>query len=91
MHADKLKEIVKLIRNKGLTRHGFAKKLARTQKNKIKRVVAGRTFWKELTRTLREFANYWPDYAVLKETEDVQKYHLVLEVTMPKDLAQTKS
>jgi len=43
------------------------------------------------TRTLRDFANYWSDYAVLKETEDVKQYHLVLEVTMPRDLAQTKS
>jgi len=87
--ADKLKEMLELIRKKGLSRNALAKKLATTGEKKIRRVVAGRTFWRELTRNLKDFANYWPEYSVLKERETVTQFHLVLEVTMDKDLAET--
>lgn len=87
--ADKLRETVELIKNKGLTRHALAKKLAKDEKSKIKRVVAGKAFWKELTRSLRDYAKYWSDYAKLKEWKDMKAYHLSLEVTMPKDLNET--
>lgn len=85
---DKLAEVLetrgirafkKLIRKKRLTKHTSAKKL----------VVAGKDYWKQLTRSLRDFANYWPDYCKLREREDVRNYHLSLEVTMPKDLNET--
>ena len=88
---EKLKRIVKSITTKGLTRANLSKMLATSQNEKIKRVVASRTYWKELTRSLREFASYWSDYAVLKENEDVKQFHLTLEVTMPKDLRQPKT
>jgi len=84
--ADKLKETVQLIQKKGLTKKALAGKLARQEGRKIKRVVAGRTFWKELTRTPRDFARYWSDFCKLDEWEDVEAYHLSLQVTMPKDL-----
>ena len=87
--ADKLKETVELITKKGLTRCALAKKLAKDEKSKIKRVVAGKVYWKQLTRSLRDFANYWSDYCKLNEWEDVKSYHLRLEVTMPKDLNET--
>jgi ParB/RepB/Spo0J family partition protein len=89
--ADMLKELVDLIRKSGLTRDALARKLATTQKKKIKRVAAARTFWKELTRNVKDFARYWPDYSTLKEWEDIKQYHLMLEVTMPKDLGETKT
>jgi len=84
--ADKLKETVELIQRKGLTKQALAGKLAKQEGRKIKRVVAGRTFWKELTRTPRDYARYWSDYCELEEWEDVNAYHLSLRVTMPKDL-----
>lgn len=89
--ADKLKEYVELIQKRGLTRDALARNLATTQKKKIKRVAAARTFWKELIRNVKDFARYWNDYSTLKEWEDVGAYHLTLEVTMPKDLAEVKT
>lgn len=87
--ADTLKETVELIQKKGLSRAKLSRKLAREEKHKIKRVVAGKVFWKELTKSLKEFARFWPDYCELKEWEDVKAYHLRLGVTMPKDLNET--
>jgi ParB family chromosome partitioning protein len=84
--ADQLKEKVDLIRKKGLSRAHLSKKLAKEEKRKIKRVLAGRKFWNELTRSLKDFANYWSDYSKLEEWEDVKAYHLTLSVKMPKDL-----
>lgn len=88
--ADKLKEYVELIQKRGLTRDALARNLATTQKKKIKRVAAARTFWKELIRNVKDFARYWNDYSTLKEWEDVGAYHLTLEVTMPKDLGEAE-
>jgi ParB family chromosome partitioning protein len=84
----KLEEMIQLIRRAGLTRSQLAKKLAEGEKrsSKIKRVVASRTYWKELTKDLKEYARYWRDYCELKEWEDVSSFHLTLKVTMPKDL-----
>jgi len=48
-------------------------------------------FWRELTEPLKEFFNYWSDYSELKEWQDDEAYHLVLEVTVPKDLKQKSS
>lgn len=50
-----------------------------------------RQFWKELTQPLKEFFQYWNEYSILKEWQDDRAYHLVLEVTMPKDLKQESS
>ena len=95
---DKLAEVLetqgtaafkKLIRRKDLMRRASAKKLAKEQKQKVRRVVAGRTFWKELTWSLKEFANYWCDYSELREWEDIYSYHLNLDVTMSKDLNES--
>jgi ParB family chromosome partitioning protein len=83
---DKLKENVELIKKKGISTAQLSKKLAKSQKTKIKRVVAGRKFWSELTRTLRDFSNYWSDFCELEERESVDAFHLTLSVTMPKDL-----
>lgn len=88
---DKLKEMLDLIRIRGMSRNALAKKLAVCQEKKIKRVAASRTYWRELTRSLKEFARYWSDYCRLKESEDVKQYRLVLEVTMDKDLAEKDS
>jgi len=85
---DRLKEVIDLITTKGLTRGSLSKILATTEPKKIQRVVASRTFWKELTKALREFASYWKEYAVLNESEDVKQFQLILRVTMPKDLAK---
>ena len=74
---------------KKLIRKKRSKNLAKGDKSTIKDVVGGKVFWKELTRSLREFADYWPDYCTLKEREDVGAYHLSLEVTMRKDLDET--
>jgi len=84
--ADMLKEKVNLIKKKGLSRAHLAKKLVKSEKRKIKRVLAGRKFWKELTRSLRDFSSYWGDYCKLEEWESVDAYHLTLSVKMPKDL-----
>jgi formylmethanofuran dehydrogenase subunit E len=84
--ADQLKEKVDLIRKKGLSRAHLSKKLAKEEKRKIKRVVAGRTFWNELTKSLREYARYWSEYCKLEEWQDVRAHYLTLKVVMPKDL-----
>lgn len=72
--ADKQKEMVTLIRKNGLTRHALAKKLAASGEKKIKRVVASRTYWNELTKSLKEFARFWSEYSVLKEWETVTEF-----------------
>lgn len=87
--ADQLKETVELIRRKGLSRAQLSRRLARQERKKIKRVVAGRTFWNELTRTLKEFARFWSDYTELTEWQDVRAYHLTLKVVLPKDINET--
>lgn len=74
------KKQCKLIRKKGLTEH------AKKGRKKTDYVIPRKRFWKELTQSLREFANYWADYCKLEEWEDVEAHHLTLEVTMPKDL-----
>jgi ParB family chromosome partitioning protein len=86
LSADKLKENVELIKKKGLSTSQLSKKLAKSEKRKIKRVLAGRKFWNELTRSPKDFARYWSDYCELEEWEDVRAHHLNLKVTMPKDL-----
>jgi ParB family chromosome partitioning protein len=86
--ADQLKEKVNLIRQRGLSRAHLSKKLAKSEKRKIKRVAEGRKFWRELTRTLKDFARYWSDYSKLEEWESVDAYHLNLKVTMLKDLSE---
>lgn len=83
---DKLKETIDLIRKKGLSSTHLAKKLAKSEKRKIKRVLAGKKFWKELTHSLKDFASYWGDYCKLEEWESVDAFHLTLSVKMPKDL-----
>jgi ParB/RepB/Spo0J family partition protein len=88
--ADKLKENVDLIKKRGMSTTQLSKKLAKSQKTKIKRVVAGRKFWIELTRTPKDFASYWSDFCKLEEHESVDAFHLTLTVTMPKDLDDPK-
>ena len=67
----------------------LARKLAKTShKEKIRRVVAGRAYWKELTKTPKEYARFFSDYVTLKELEDVGSFHLTLEVSLPKDPTQ---
>lgn len=44
-----------------------------------------KTYWKKLTESLREFADYWNDFCTIKEWEDDHAYHLTLKVTMQKD------
>jgi len=83
---DKLKENVELIKKRGMSTAQLSKKLAKSEKRKIKRVLAGRKFWNELTRTPKDFAAYWSDFCKLEEWEDVKAFHLTLSVTMPKDL-----
>jgi ParB family chromosome partitioning protein len=86
--ADKLRETVELIRRKGLTRTQLAKKLAKDRPSKVQRVHGSRRYWRELTRTLRDYARYWSDYAKLKEWETTSHYHMLLEVSLPKDLRE---
>jgi ParB family chromosome partitioning protein len=83
---DKLKENVELIQKKGMSTTQLSKKIAKSEKKKIKRVLAGRKFWSELTRTPREFVNYWSDFAKLEEWETVDSFCLTLTIKMPKDL-----
>jgi len=52
----------------------------------MKRFTLGKKFWRELTRSLKDFASYWSDYCKLEEWEEVSAYHLTLSVKMPKDL-----
>jgi len=86
LSTDKIKENVELIQKKGLSTAQLSKKLAKQEKRKIKRVLEGRKFWKELTRSLKDFSRYWSDYCKLEEWEEVSGYHLTLSVKMPKDL-----
>lgn len=97
LEEDKLAEILEHLKHKGFTQKLLAKRLAGVSPSKLKRVVQSRTFWRELTKSLKQccdcshaFADYWADYATLKEWEDVKSYHLELKVTLPKDLAETK-
>ena len=69
----------------------MSKKIAKSEKTKIKRVAAGRKFWKELTRSLNDYSKYWSDYCELKEWEEVSAYHLTLSVKLPKDLDEADS
>lgn len=71
---------------KGLTKPTSAKKLSKDDKSKI---VLGKDYWKQLTQSLRDFANYWCDFSTLEEWEDAENYHLKLEVVMPKDLNES--
>ena len=87
LSADKLKETVELIKKRGMSTAQLSKKLAEQPKQKIRRVLAGRKFWNELTRSPKDFANYWSDFCKLEEWESVDAFHLSLSVTMPKDLS----
>ena len=84
--ADELKEKVDLITKKGVSRAHLSKNVAKSEKTKIKRVAAGRKFWRELTRSLNDYSKYWSDFCELKEWEDVSTFHLTLKVILPKDL-----
>jgi len=88
--ADQLKETVELIKRKGLSRANLAKKLAQRPTSKIRRVQQGKVYWRELTKSLHEFARYWSDYAEIKEWETVSTYNLELRVTLPKDLQEAE-
>jgi len=88
--ADKLKETVELVRRKGLSRASLTKKLAQQPSSKIRRVRESRGFWQELTKTLRGYASYWSDFCQLREWEDVDRYHLELHVSLPKDLKESE-
>jgi len=74
--ADELKETVELIKRKRLSRTQSAKKLAEERPTKIMRVEGAKHYWRELTRSLREYARYWSDYCEVKEWETVDHYHL---------------
>jgi len=89
--ADELKESVEFIKRKGLSRAQLAKKLGKERPSKVQRVRETRVYWRELTRSLKEFANYWEDYSQLKEWETVDRYHLELHVSMPKDLQEEEA
>lgn len=79
-------DTVKLIRKEGLKPKALAQKLAQQGETKLHRVREARVFWKELTRTLRRFAEYWDAYSTLKEYEEPDAYCLELRVRLPKDL-----
>jgi len=79
-------ETVGLIRKEGLKPKALAKKLAQEGSTKLHRAREARVFWKELTRTLKNYAAYWSDYATLTEHEEPDSYHLELHVRLPKDL-----
>lgn len=61
--------------------HQLTKKRAKNEKNID---AVDKVFWKELTKSLRAFAGYWPDLCTLKEWEDEEAYYLSLQVTAPK-------
>lgn len=77
------KAFKKLLRKRVSTKRASAKKPAKGD------VISGKVYWKQLTRSLRDFANYWSDYSTLEEWESDEAWHLRLEVTMPKNLNET--
>lgn len=85
---DRLKEIIDHIRREGLSRHQLKKKLAKDRPSKILRVAGSKQYWRELTKTLKQYARYWSEYCRLEEWETVSHYHLQLNVTLPKDLSE---
>ena len=87
---EKARQLADAVKKKGYTTRQLAKKIAGEEPAKIKRTLTGRKYWRELTRSLKEFANYWPKYSSLKEWETVDSYHLELHVSMPKDLQEGK-
>lgn len=74
--GDKLKEIVELIKRKGLSRTALAKRLAQRSSSKIRRV--------------RESKVYWSDYTDIREWETILHYNLELRVMLPKDLQESE-
>jgi len=90
LSPEKLKEMLRLLQKAGLTRNKLAKRLAGVHKKKIRRVAQARVFWKELTKSLKEFQRYWDDYSTLKEWETVSEYRLTLDVALPRDLGEDK-
>lgn len=82
---------VALVRKEGASIKDLARKVAEDAPTKLRRVRESRTFWRELTRSLREYAKYWKDHAKLEEWEDVSNYHLKLEVKLPKDMKELKA
>jgi len=88
--ADELRDTVRLITEEGITVTGLAKKLATKPKKKIDRVFsnASKEHWRQLTKSLREYARYWEDFCTLKEWEDEEKRYLRLEVSVSKDLSE---
>jgi ParB family chromosome partitioning protein len=84
-----IEETVKQIQKDGLKPKALAKKLAQQGETKLHRVRESRIFWRELTRSVKKYAEYWNDYTTLKEYEEADAYHLELHVKLPKDLKTT--
>lgn len=78
------------MKKKGLSTQKLVGMLAASHKKKIRRVVSGRIFWNELTKSLKDFARYWEEYSELKHWETVDSFHAELKVTLPKDPGETK-
>jgi len=85
---EKVQQLADTVKEGGLTTKALAKKIAEDELAKVKRSLFSRKYWREFTKSLRDFANYWDDYAQIKEWETVDSYHLELSVTMPKDLKE---
>lgn len=85
---DMLDDLINKIETQGMTVTQLKQSLATSSKSQVKRVAMSRNYWKELTKPLKEYAKYWRKYAQLKTWEDLQNYHLTLEVTMPRDLKE---
>jgi hypothetical protein len=71
---------------KKVARHSFIKTVIKDEE-----AISEEDFWKQLTKPLRQFADYWNDYSSIEESEDEEAYYLKLKVRLPKDSSDEDS
>lgn len=91
LEPQQLEANITLIKREGASAKDLARKIATEAPTRLQRVRQSRVYWIELLKTLKQYAEYWSDFAELKEWETLDAYHAELVIKLPKDLKQLET